>query len=191
VKAMMAQADLAMSDEDINELGISTEDIEILEQAFLATKINGIKIPINDPQYSKQWKNAMNEELISLLENGTWKEVVPPKGVNLVSTKWVYHIKTKVDGTIERFKARLVARGFNQVHGQDYTETFAPTIRMDTLRLFLAAVAAEDLEYVQFDIKNAFTESHLKEKIYLTAPKGVEVKKGCVLQVLRSLYGLK
>jgi Reverse transcriptase (RNA-dependent DNA polymerase)/gag-polypeptide of LTR copia-type len=197
VKAMMAQVDLTMSDEDINELGISTEDIEILEQAFPATEINGIKIPqtykeaINDPQYSKQWKNAMNEELISLLENGTWKEVVPPKDVNLVSTKWVYLIKTKVDGTIERFKARLVARGFSQVHGQDYTETFAPTVRMDTLRLFLAAVAAEDLECAQFDIKNAFTESDLKEKIYLTAPKGVEVKKGCVLQVLRSLYGLK
>jgi Reverse transcriptase (RNA-dependent DNA polymerase) len=197
VKAMMAQVDLTMSDEDINELGISTEDIKILEQAFPATEINGIKIPqtykeaINDPQYSEQWKDAMNEELISLLKNGTWKEVVPPKDVNLVSTKWVYHIKTRVDGTIERFKARLVARGFSQIHGHDYTETFAPTVRMDTLRLFLAAVAAEDLECAQFDIKNAFTESHLKEKIYLTAPKGVEVKKGCVLQVLRSLYGLK
>ena len=62
---------------------------------------------------------------------------------------------------------------------------------MDTLRLFLATVAAEDLECAQFDIKNAFTEAHLKEKIYLAAPKGINIKKGHVLEALRSLYGLK
>ena len=84
-----------------------------------------------------------------------------------------------------------MARGFSQVHGQDYSETFAPTVRMDTLRLFLAIVALENLECSQFDIKNAFTESRLKEKIYMSPPQGVEVKKGFALQVLRSLYGLK
>ena len=62
---------------------------------------------------------------------------------------------------------------------------------MDTLRLFLAVVASENLECSQFDIKNAFTESHLKEKIYMSALQGVEVKKGFALRVLRSLYGLK
>jgi hypothetical protein len=185
VKAMLAQMEL------------STEDLEILERAFPATEINGVKIPqtyqqaINDPTYSKQWKLAITEEIISLIENGTWKQVVPPAGANLVSTKWVFTIKTKADGTIERFKARLVARGFSQVHGQDYSETFAPTVRMDTLRLFLAIVALENLECSQFDIKNAFTESRLKEKIYMSPPQGVEVKKGFALQVLRSLYGLK
>jgi hypothetical protein len=185
VKAMLAQMEL------------STEDLEILERAFPATEINGVKIPqtyqqaINDPTYSKQWKLAITEEIISLIENGTWKQVVPPASANLVSTKWVFTIKTKADGTIERFKARLVARGFSQVHGQDYSETFAPTVRMDTLRLFLAIVALENLECSQFDIKNAFTESRLKEKIYMSPPQGVEVKKGFALQVLRSLYGLK
>jgi len=84
-----------------------------------------------------------------------------------------------------------VARGFTQVHGIDYNETFAPTVRMDTLRLFLATVAAEDLECSHYDIKNAFTESHLKELILLKPPEGVHVKKGHVLKVLRSLYGLK
>jgi hypothetical protein len=62
---------------------------------------------------------------------------------------------------------------------------------MDTLRLFLATAAAEDFECSQFDIKNAFTESHLKEEIYLSAPQGIELKKGYALRVLRSLYGLK
>jgi hypothetical protein len=74
------------------------------------------------------------------------------------------------DSKIERFKARLVARGFSQVLGKDYNETFAPTVRLDTLRIFLAIVAKEDLECSHFDIKNAFTESHLKEEIYLAPP---------------------
>ncbi|KAI1002516.1 hypothetical protein K3495_g5684 [Podosphaera aphanis] len=77
------------------------------------------------------------------------------------------------DGLIERFKARLVARGFSQVQGQDYTETFAPTVRMDTLRLFFAIIAAENLECSYYNIKNAFMESHLKEEIYLNAPPGI------------------
>jgi hypothetical protein len=64
-------------------------------------------------------------------------------------------------------------------------------MRIDTLRLFLATVATEDLECSQFDIKNAFTKAHLKEKIYLTPPKGIEIKKGYILEVLRSLYRLK
>ena len=64
-----------------------------------------------------------------------------------------------MDGEIERFKARLVARGFSQVQGEDFNETFAPTMRIDTLRIFLAIVAAENLECRQFYIKNAFTES--------------------------------
>ena len=123
--------------------------------------------------------------------NNTWIEEKAPKGTNLVSTKWVFTVKLKVDGTVEQFKARLVARGFSQVYGEDYTETFAPTVRMDTLRIFLAIVAAEDLECRQYDIKNAFTESELQEKIYLSKPDGVPVCSGHVLQILQSLYSLK
>jgi hypothetical protein len=107
--------------------------------------------------------------------NGTWKEVIPLPGANLVSMKWVFTIKTMVDGTIERFKARLVARGFSQAYGLDYDETFILTVRMDTLRLFLAIVTFEDLEYWYFDIKNAFTESELKEKIFFQPPPGIKV----------------
>jgi hypothetical protein len=96
-----------------------------------------------------------------------------------------------VDGTIERFKARLVARGFSQVYREDYTKTFAPTVWMDTLRIFLAIVAAEDLECRHYDIKNAFTESKLQEKIYLLKLDGVPIRFGYALRILRSLYGLK
>ncbi|KAF7569560.1 UBN2 multi-domain protein [Pyrenophora tritici-repentis] len=185
VKAMLAQ------------VGLTEEQTRLSEKAFAATEIAGIQIPqtheqaINDPKYGKQWKAAILEEIIALIENRTWEEVPKPKDANMVDSKWVFTVKTNLDGTVERFKARLVARGFTQAHGTDYNETFAPTVRMDTLRLFMATVAAENLECFHFDIKNAFTESHLKEEIFLKQPQGVEVKKGYVLRVLRSLYGLK
>lgn len=173
-------------------LGSSTDE----DTAFPAEQILGIPIPttynqaVSDPEYGEKWKQAVQEEISSLVENGTWEEYILPKGGNLVSTKWVFTIKTK-DNKIERFKARLVARGFSQVLGKDYNETFAPTVRLDTLRLFLAIIAKENLECWHFDIKNAFTESHLKEEIYLAPPQGVNVSDGRVLRALRSLYGLK
>ena len=84
-----------------------------------------------------------------------------------------------------------MAKGFSQIYGIDYEDTFAPTIRYDTLRTFLAIVAMENLECHQLDINNAFTESFLKEVIYMAAPPGVKVAPGRVLRILRSLYGLK
>ena len=167
------------------------------DKAFPAEVVNGIKIPrtyneaIADKKYAAEWKAAIHEEILSLVANGTWEEFILPKGANLVSTKWVFTIKTFTNGSIERFKARLVARGFSQQYGIDYVETFAPTVRMDTLRLFLAVAAKRDLECWHFDIKNAFTESDLREDIFFKPPQGVAVTKGRVLKALKSLYGLK
>jgi hypothetical protein len=171
---------------------------EVNEAAFLAAggKVD-ISIPmsydeaISDQKHGQEWAEAIQTEIDALKANKTWKEEKAPRGSNLVSTKWVFTIKTNPDGSLERYKARLVARGFSQVHGEDYTETFAPTVRTDTLRVFLAMVAANDLECRQYDVKNAFTESSLKERIYLAPPKGVTVTPGFSLRVLRSLYGLK
>jgi hypothetical protein len=171
---------------------------EVEESAFIAaggtvdiTIPKGYDEAINDPDHGAEWQSAIEEEIQSLVANGTWKEEKAPKGSNLVSTKWVFTIKTNADRSLERYKARLVARGFSQVYGEDYTDTFAPTVRTDTLRIFFAMVAANDLECRTYDIKNAFTESSLKERIFLSAPKGVPVTPGYVLRVLRSLYGLK
>ncbi len=193
VRAMIAHLDEKDQMSLDNQLMIE----EVLDYALTAKVKAGIPIPttykeaVNDPVYGKFWKQAALEETIQLLENNSWKEVLLPNGANLVDCKWVFDVKLTLGGGVERYKARLVARGFTQVKGEDYDQTFAPTVRMDTLRLFLAMVAKEDLECYQFDIKNAFTESHLKEKIYLKPPQGVDVKKGYVLEALRSLYGLK
>src|SRR5438045_4931011 len=146
---------------------------------------------VADPIYGSEWRAAIQEEIASLQANNMWVEEKVPKGTNLVSTKWVFTVKLWVDGTVERFKARLVARGFSQVYGEDYTETFAPTVQMDTLQIFLAIVAAEDLKCCQYNIKNTFMESKLQEKIYLSKPDSIPVHSGYALQMLQSLYGLK
>ena len=184
IKAMIAIQDSL--DKDDTELALIAAQFDL-----------DIPIPrtyeeaVNDANYGQQWIDAIQEEINSLIANSTWTEELRPDNANLVSTKWVFTVKANPDGTLERFKARLVARGFSQVYGEDYTDTFAPTVRMDTLRIFLALVAAEDLECSHFDIKNAFTESSLKERIFLSKPAGVPVRDGYVLRVLRSLYGLK
>jgi Reverse transcriptase (RNA-dependent DNA polymerase) len=193
ITAFLAKASKVktISDMDALEMGFAAA---ILEKGDVEVNVpipRSYEAAINDAVYGEQWRTAIQEELKALKINGTWKEEIPPKGTNLVSTKWVFTVKIKNDGTLDRFKARLVARGFSQLYGVDYFETFAPTVRMDTLRIFLAIAAMKDLELIHMDVKNAFTESPLKEKIYLKPPKGVQVTSGYALRVLRSLYGLK
>jgi hypothetical protein len=193
IKAFLAKAGKikAISQLDALEMGFAAM---ILKDGDIEVNVpipKSYRAAINDPVYGAKWRTAIEEELKALAINGTWKEEVPPKGTNLVSTKWVFTVKVKADNTLDRFKARLVARGFSQIYGIDYFETFAPTVRMDILRMFLAIAAKNDWELTHMDIKNAFTESPLKEKIYLSPPQGVDVQKGHALRVLRSLYGLK
>lgn len=125
------------------------------------------------------------------MANGTWKETVLSEGSNIITSKWVFKVKMNIDGTLDKFKARLVARGFSEVYGIDYQDTFAPTGKFDTLRLFLAIVALEDLKCHQVDVNNAFTESLLKENIYIAPPPGLRLALGRKLRILRRLYGLK
>src|SRR6266487_3907945 len=147
---------------------------------------------INDPDYGKQWKAAIDFEIGQLLANNTWEEKLCPDGINLISSKWVFSLKFCLDGVLKRFKACLVTRGFTQQYEVDYTKTFAPTVRMATIRAFFAIVAYEDLECRQYDIKNAFTESKLDKELWMKLPQGVErTKSGTALHLLRSLYGLK
>ncbi|KAI0995269.1 hypothetical protein K3495_g12913 [Podosphaera aphanis] len=197
LKAMLAMLEKIEADDEINESNAFLTE-ELVSTAFLSSKVDSdIPIPVtydqavNDPKYGSLWQNAIDEEIQSLLANYTWREEVAPNGINTVGTKWVFSVKYKADGTFERLKARLVARGFTQQYGVDYTETFAPTVQMATMRAFLSIVAAENLECWQFDIKNAFTESEIKETVYLKPPQGIKVTKGKSLRVLRSLYGLK
>eukprot|EP00253_Pinus_taeda_P027985 PITA_27985 len=113
------------------------------------------------------WVATMNEEYCSLLANDTWDLVPLPKGQNLVRCKWVYRTKFGPDGKVDRHKAHLVAKGFSQVEGIDYTETFSLVAKMNSIHLVLSLVASFKWEVHQMDVKYAFLHGDLHEEIYM------------------------
>jgi len=142
---------------------------------------------------SEKWYKAMREEYDSILKNQTWELVDLPKGKKAIDCKWVFKIKTDIEGNLERYKARLVAKGFSQQYGVDYDETFSPVVRHSTLRLLIALAAKLNLDIDQMDIKTAFLNGDLKETVYMKQPESFIQKnnesKVCLLK--KSLYGLK
>ncbi|WKA05207.1 hypothetical protein VitviT2T_023186 [Vitis vinifera] len=116
-----------------------------------------------------------------------------PRGKKPMSCKWVFTVKYKADGTVERYKAHLVARGFTQTYGIDYTETFAPVAKLNTIRVLLSLAANLDWSLHQFDIKNVFLHGELKEEVFMTLPPGFckEKEETRVCKLKKSLYGLK
>lgn len=140
-------------------------------------------------QEADQWRAAMDEEFNSLIKNKTWTLVDLPNDRKPISCKWVYKIKYK-QNKVDRFKARLVARGFTQRYGLDYTETFSPVVRMDTVRILLTLANQFKWRMTQIDVKTAFLYGSIKEEIYMNQPEGYS-KSSQVCKLNRSLYGLK
>ncbi|CAK1594595.1 unnamed protein product [Parnassius mnemosyne] len=124
---------------------------------------------------SNKWKEAICEELESLKENKTWK-LVNRNNEKTVTSKWVFCVKRNSDGDIERYKARLCARGFTQTKNVDYKETFSPTTRFDSIRIILSLAARENYELQQFDVKTAFLYGELSEDVYMEVPEGVHAE---------------
>ena len=90
-----------------------------------------------------------------------------PNGKKIVGCGWVYSIKYHADGTIERYKARLVAQGYTQTYGVDYSETFSPVAKIDTIRVLFSIVANKDWPLHQFEVKNAFLYGKIEEEVYI------------------------
>jgi Reverse transcriptase (RNA-dependent DNA polymerase) len=133
----------------------------------------------------------MAEELAALEKMKTWNLVNLPPGKAVVGCKWVYKIKTKSNGSIERYKARLVAKGFTQEYGVDYEETFAHVAHMPTVRTLLAVAVNRKWRLHQLDVKNAFLNGDLAEKVYMSPPPGMNHEPNHVCRLNRALYGLK
>jgi hypothetical protein len=98
----------------------------------------------------------MDKEYQSLIDNKTWQLVDPPPHHSIISTKWIFWRKFKSDGSISRFKAHFVARGFSQQEGLDYSKTFSPVIKMTSLRILLALATLYDYHIHQMDVVTAF-----------------------------------
>uniref|UniRef100_A0A2N9FW57 Reverse transcriptase Ty1/copia-type domain-containing protein n=1 Tax=Fagus sylvatica TaxID=28930 RepID=A0A2N9FW57_FAGSY len=118
------------------------------------------------------WCTAMDEEFQALQKQGTWSLVPLPPSKNVVGCKWVYKLKTHSDGTIARYKTRLVAKGFHQQYGIDFNETFSPVIKPPIVRLVLSLAVSLNWPLRQLDVKNAFLHGTLKEEVYMTQPQG-------------------
>ena len=114
-----------------------------------------------------QWHRAMKDEVKALQDNETWNLVRPPTDRDVIPGKWVYKVKVEPSGQVDKYKARYVAKGFKQVEGLDYFETFAPTCKPETFRILLQLSAKQGHVMHQFDVKTAFLHSPIEEEVYL------------------------
>lgn len=132
---------------------------------------------------------AITKELNELHDNNTWIEIERPKDSKVITSKWVF--KRKLDGENEIFKARLVARGFQQDEDFDYFDVYSPVAKVQTLRILLAVSIHNDLQVHQMDVVGAFLNGDIDEIVYMEKPEGYEVRGNKVLKLCKSLYGLK
>ncbi|CAI7768149.1 unnamed protein product [Closterium sp. NIES-53] len=140
---------------------------------------------------AEEWKKAIESELKSIEENGTWELVELPEGRKAITSKWLFKIKSDADGKIERYKSRLVAKGYQQKEKVDYKELFAPVVKPTTLRTLLAGAAIKGWVVKQMDVTTAFLNGVLEEDIFMAQPKGFDDGSGRVLRLKKALYGLK
>ena len=116
------------------------------------------------------WRSTMEEEIHAIQKNDTWDLTTLPTNHKAIGVKWVYKIKRTAKGEVSRYKARLVAKGYKQKYGIDYEEIFAPVARLDTVRLLIALAAHHNLKLYQLDVKTAFLNGILEEKVYIHQP---------------------
>ena len=149
-------------------------------------------------KHAQHWQLACNAEFDALQTNNTWVLVKQLPDMCIVQNKWVFDVKVLLSldpasvPRVDRFKARLVARGDSQVYGINYDEVYAPVVRFVSLRIILHLAAIYDLDVDQGDFCNAFLNGKLAEKdIYMTQPEGYVSDPTLVCHLQKSLYGLK
>lgn len=139
---------------------------------------------------SKHWMIAMEEEYKSLLCNETWTMTELPQGRTPIKCKWVFTIKERPNCTTPRYKAKLVAKGFAQ-KDIDYGDTFAPVMKMDSIRIILSLTTWYNLNMLYFYVKTAFLYGELNEELYLMQSEGFNDGTDRVCRLKKGHYGLK
>ncbi|XP_020684877.1 uncharacterized protein LOC110101356 [Dendrobium catenatum] len=135
----------------------------------------------------------MSSEFNALQSQGTWSLVPPPSNQIIIGFKWIYRIKHHANGTIARYKARLVAQGFKQEYGIDYQETFSPVVKFSTIRMFLLVALHHGWSILQLDVVSAFLHGNLTETVYMAQPQGFQDLQhpSHVCRLHKAIYDLK
>ncbi|RDY02144.1 hypothetical protein CR513_14444, partial [Mucuna pruriens] len=156
---------------------VCTDHLSVQHQSFIVV-IDAIKTPtsVQEALKDENWVQVMKEEMEALEKNSTWEIVNRLKDERVIGCRWIYIVKCKSDGTLERYKERLVAEGYTQTYGINYEETFTPVAKMNT-----------------FDVKNVFLDGYLEEEVYMEIPPGFcsHSEKNKVCRLKNALYGLK
>jgi hypothetical protein len=138
-----------------------------------------------------QWSAAIDAEVGMMIQLRVWEEVPESECRDILTCRWVFALKRSQEGDITKFKARIVAQGFKQIHGRNFDETFAPTPTFSSLRLLLAMASQNKWPIASFDVKSAFLHSDIDHDVYIWPPPGVSVEPGCVLKLRKALYGTR
>ena len=166
-----AARELAGNPSDIRRTRSQFESALCVKDHLLAEKCYLIvKSDPNTYEYASDdtiWKKSMKEEFSSLQKNNTWELVDLPRGRKLVKCKWVFKTNFCTDGSHLEYKEILVFKGYSQVHGIDYNETFAPMEKMDSIRLSLAIAASKQWEVHHMNVQCAFLNGDITEEIYM------------------------
>ena len=162
-------------------------------RSFIATVNQDIEpISYTEATSHPHWQEVMQSELAALSTNHIWSLTSLPLGKKSIGCRWVCKIKWHSNDTIEHFKARLVTKGYTQLEGLDYHNTFSPTTKMITVCCLLALAVAQNWSLYQLYVNNAFLHGDLHEEIYITPPPSLQQQgKNQVCRLHKSLYGLK
>jgi len=142
------------------------QPVDRLNLHMMASSTTPVPSSVRAALSNLAWRLAMQAEFDTLQANDTWTLVPRPPGVNLVTGKWVFRHKFKSDGSLDRYKARWVLRGFTQRLGIDYDETFSPVVKPATIRMVLTLALSRSWPIHQLDVKNAFLHGTLTETVY-------------------------
>lgn len=123
---------------------------------------------------AKEWRAACDKEMKNIQDMGVWEIVNRPKDAPVVGGRWHLKLKLHLDGTVSKYKARYVAKGYTQTEGVNFNDTYAPTGRLASFRILVAIAAAKGWDIEQMDAIAAFLNSDLKEHIYLKLPEGYD-----------------
>ncbi|KAI3509130.1 hypothetical protein L1887_24156 [Cichorium endivia] len=178
---------------NMQDLLANTRRLDLDDVADYALFSDADPVTFEEAVKEERWRLAMDSEMDSIERNDTWELVDPPLDKKPIGVKWVFKTKLNEKGEIDKYKARLVVKGYKQKYGVDFNEVFAPVIRLETIRLVLALAAQQGWEVHQMDVKSAFLNGFLNEEVYVDQPQGYikRGQEGKVCKLKKALYGLR